>query len=113
MRMPELNRKLKLEAPYRTRDDAGGYTTNWSVLGELWASIRAGTGNEAELAGLSISTVPFKITVRAAPIGAPSRPVAGQRLRDGERVFRVLAVTETDAKARFLTCFAREEEVQT
>ncbi len=112
MKRPNLTRKLKLETAYRTRDSAGGYETTWSVLGELWAEIKAGTGNEAELAGLSISTVPYKITVRAAPFGAPSRPVAGQRLRDGERVFRVLAVTEADAEARYLTCFAREEEVK-
>lgn len=110
---PSLNRKLRLEVPYRTRDDAGGYETTWTVAGVLWAAVTPGTGREAELAGLSISTVPFKITVRASPIGAPSRPVAGQRLRDGERVFRVLAVTEADAGARYLTCIAREEEVTT
>jgi len=110
---PVLNRKLKLEAPYRTRDVSGGYETSWQVMGSLWARIKSGTGNEAELAGLSISTIPYKITVRGAPVGAPSRPVAGQRLRDGERVFRVLAVTEEDSRACYLTCFAREEEVQT
>jgi len=108
---PGLNRKLRLEVPYRTRDDAGGYETTWAVEGMLWASVVPGTGSEAEVAGLSISTVPFKITVRAAPVGSPSRPVAGQRLRDGERVFRVLAVTEADASARYLLCIAREEEV--
>lgn len=112
MKRPRLNRKLTLEAPDRVADGAGGYVTTWSVRGELWAAVRAGSGNEAERAGLSISTVPYKITVRAAPDGAPSRPVAGQRLRDGGRVFRVLAVTEADAAARYLTCFAREEEVK-
>jgi len=111
MKAPLLNRKLTLEAPYRTRDDSGGYITTWSILGVIWASIKAGTGREADMAGLSIATVPYKITVRAAPAGAPSRPVAGQRLRDGVRVFRVLAVSEIDDAARYLTCIAREEEV--
>mgnify|MGYP002631734395 CR=1 FL=1 len=110
---PCLNRKLRLEVPYRSRDDAGGYETIWAVEGVLWASVAPGTGSEAELAGLSISTVPVKITIRAAPIGSPSRPVAGQRLRDGDRVFRVLSVTEADAMARYLICIAREEEVST
>lgn len=108
---PCLNRKLRLEVPYRTRDDAGGYETNWALEGILWASVVPGTGGEAEVAGLSISTVPYKITVRASPIGSPSRPMAGHRLRDGDRVFRVQAVTEADAMARYLICTAREEEV--
>ena len=112
MKRPVLNRKFNLETAIRTGDDSGGYDTNWMVLGEIWASVRAGTGKEAELAGLSISAVPYKITVRAAPIGSQSRPMAGQRLRDGDRVFRVLAVTEADSAARYLTCFAREEEVK-
>jgi len=106
-----LNRALDLESAERVPDGAGGFSENWVALGMLWASIRAGTGREAEAAGLSVSTVPYKITVRAAPVGAPSRPVAGQRLRDGERLFRILSVTEADAAARYLTCIAREEVV--
>ena len=108
---PTLNRRLKLETVYRTRDDAGGYSETWQVVGELWASLKPGTGRETELGGLTLSKVPYRITVRAAPHGAVSRPVAGQRFRDGERVFKITAVTEADAKARYLTCFALEEEV--
>jgi len=109
MKTPPLNRKLTLEAAIRTADGAGGFTETWSALGTLWASIRAGTGREADAAGLSISTAPYRITVRAAAPGAPSRPVAGQRLRHGSRIFRILAVAEADAGVRYLTCFAREE----
>ena len=69
MRAPQLNRKLVLEAPLRVPDGAGGFSESWGALGVLWASVRAGTGREAEAAGLSISTVPYKITVRAAPGG--------------------------------------------
>lgn len=108
---PNLNRKLTLETLYRTRDDAGGYTESWHGLGVLWASVQPGTGREAELEGLSISSVPYRITVRAAPMGSPSRPKPGQRLRDSERIFRLIAVTEAKGSAHYLTCFAREEEV--
>lgn len=110
---PKLNRKLNLETLYRTRDDAGGYTESWHSLGVLWASVLPGSGREAELEGLTISSVPYKITVRAAPIGAASRPKPGQRLRDGSRNFRLVAVTEAKTDARYLICFAREEEVAT
>ena len=105
-----LNRKLVLEEPQRVSDGAGGFTEIWVALGVLWADIRAGTGNEGEAAGvMTASTVPYRITVRGAPPGAPSRPRPDQRFREGERVFRILAVTERDPHARCLECFAREE----
>jgi head-tail adaptor len=109
---PALTRMLTLEAPSRTPDGAGGFTETWAALGTLWAEVTPGTGREAELSELPVATVPLKITVRAAPHGAPSRPAPGQRLRDGARIFRILAVTEAEPRARFLTCFARQEEVR-
>lgn len=110
---PMLNRKLTLERSARVGDAAGGYLETWEAVGQLWADITPGTGREAEMAGLRVASAPLKITVRAAPHGAPSRPAAGQRFRDGARIYRVLAVSEADARARYLTCFAREEEVST
>ena len=111
MNVPNLNRKLVLQTPEQVADGAGGFAETWMPLGTLWAVLRAGTGREAQAAGLSISTVPYKITVRAAPPGAPSRPVPGQRFVDGIRIFRILAVSEADDDARMLTCLAREEVV--
>jgi len=58
---------------------------------------------------VTLSTVPYRITVRAAPVGAPSRPKPEQRFRDGERVFRIQAVTEDEEAGTYLVCFAREE----
>lgn len=113
MRRPRLTRKLSLMVSYRTRDDAGGYTTTWQLLGTLWAQVQHGTGRDAEMAGLTVATVPYRITVRAAPVGSPQRPQPGQRLQDGARIFSVLAVTEADGDLRYLTVFAREEEVTT
>jgi head-tail adaptor len=52
----------------------------------------------------------YRITVRAAPQGAPSRPKPSQRFRDGARIFSIDAVTESDPGGRFLVCFATEEE---
>ena len=108
--LPQLNRALTLEGPVTVPDGAGGYAKSWTVLGTLWAEIAAGSGRDTAGEDVTLSTVPYRITVRAAPVGAPSRPIPEQRLREGTRVFHILAVTERDADARFLTCFAREEE---
>lgn len=60
---------------------------------------------------MTLSSISFRITVRAAPHGAPSRPKPEQRFRAGNRIFRILAVGEADAGTHYLTCFAKEEVV--
>ncbi|OOY12615.1 MAG: head-tail adaptor protein [Rhodobacteraceae bacterium] len=111
MSVPDLNRKLVLEAPERVADGAGGFTEIWTALGELWAQMVPGTGVERAGEFVTLASVPWKITVRAAPEGSPRRPRPEQRFREGGRVFRILAVAEADRGAHYLTCFAREEVV--
>lgn len=107
-----LNRRLVLEAQERLPDGAGGFHRGWQERGVLWAEVRPGTGREQGADFLTFATVPWRITVRAAPEGAPSRPRPGERFRDGGRVFRILAVAERDAAAVYLICFCHEEVAQ-
>lgn len=109
MSAPRLNRSLVLEGPVKTADGAGGHATVWEPLGVLWAEVKAGTGREVSASATTICRVPYRITVRAAPYGAASRPTPGQRFRDGARVFDITAVAEKDVAAQFLTCHATEE----
>lgn len=107
----QLNRKLVLEEKRTTPDTMGGFSEAWVALGTLWADVVPGTGREMVGEFVSQATVPCRITVRAAPMGAPSRPRAGQRFREGARLFRVLAVSERDRAGHYLTCIAQEEVV--
>ncbi|WP_028031385.1 head-tail adaptor protein [Gemmobacter nectariphilus] len=109
MSAPRLTRRMVLEARSEVSDGAGGLIVAWAALGDLWVAVAPGTGREGGAEAVALGEVPVKITVRGAPEGAPSRPVAGQRLREGGRLFRILAVAEADAAGRYLTCFAREE----
>lgn len=109
MNAPHLNRALVLEAVQRTPDGAGGFTEAWSALGTLWAEVLPGSGSDVLGEERMLSAVPYRVTVRGAPVGAVSRPKAGQRLREGSRLFLIQAVTERDPGGRYLTCFAREE----
>ena len=109
MNAPHLNRALVLEAVVRTPDGAGGFTEAWAALGTLWAEVLPGSGNDALGEERMLSAVPYRVTVRGTAFGSPSRPVAGQRFREGTRIFQVQAVTERDPDGRYLTCFAREE----
>lgn len=109
MSLPNLTRRFTLEAPVRLPDGAGGFSQSWAALGTLWGEVQSASGREAGGDVSAVSRVSLRITLRAAPQGAPSRPIAGQRLRDGTRLFSILAVTEADASGRYLTCYATEE----
>jgi head-tail adaptor len=104
-----LNRRLVLEGAQRQPDGAGGFAEVWQPVGTVWAEVIPGTGREAGLVEATIASVSYRITVRGAPDGAPSRPRPDQRFRDSSRVFRILAVTERDRRGQYLTCFAQEE----
>ncbi|MDZ4093313.1 MAG: head-tail adaptor protein [Paracoccaceae bacterium] len=109
MKPVHLNRALVLEGIERVNDGAGGFTEAWVGLGTLWAEVIPGAGRDVAAEEVRLASVPFRITVRGAPQGAPSRPAPGQRFRDGARLFGIIAVTERDPGGRFLLCFAREE----
>lgn len=109
MSAPALNRSLVLEVAVPAPDGLGGFTEAWQARGTLWAALLPGTGGERAWAGAAVPRASYRIVVRGAALGAPSRPAAGHRLRDGSRLFRILAVVERDAAARYLTCFCEEE----
>ena len=110
MASPRLNVPLTLETPVKSPDGLGGFDITWRALGVIWAEMKSSSGRQrgAELGPMS--TVGWRITVRAAKVGDPRRPRAEQRLRMGQRVFSVDAVAESDAEGRWLTCFAHEED---
>lgn len=109
MSAPRLDRRMVLETPQRVADGAGGFQLTWVERGVLWAELRPGSGREATGEEVLIALTPYRITVRGAPVGSDGRPKPEDRLRDGTRVFTLLAVTEADPRGQYLTCFAREE----
>lgn len=106
-----LNRQLALEELDRVPDGAGGFSDIWMPLGTLWADVSARSGRERGGEVAAVSVVVCRIVVRAAPTGSSMRPRAGQRFREGDRVYVIEAVAEKDMGARYLVCFATEERV--
>lgn len=109
MKNIQLSRPLVLERPGETPDGAGGFAGYWEALGVVWADVRSGTGREVAGVGGGRSRNVLRIIVRGAPQESQSRPKAGQRFRDGGRIFNITAVAEADPRGKFLTCFADEE----
>lgn len=109
MRAPRLNIPLVIEAPLRVADGLGGHATQWAPRGRVWAAMDASAAREARGEVGAVSVVTWRITLRGAPPGDPRRPVPGERLRLGARLFRIDAVAEEGAAGRWLVCHAREE----
>jgi head-tail adaptor len=105
-----LSRKLELEAPQSLADGAGGFSLVWTSLGTLWGEVLAGAGREAAGEEISLASVNYRITLRTAPVGSTARPKPEQRLRDGARIFTILAVSERDTTGHYLTCLTKEEQ---
>ncbi len=108
MRAPALTRRLVLEARSDVPDGMGGSDGTWVALGTLWAEVTARSGRETVVAGGESPRQPYRILVRAAPVGAPSRPRTDQRFREGTRIFNIRTVQEADEGARYLACLAEE-----
>ncbi|MDG1458488.1 MAG: head-tail adaptor protein [Pseudoprimorskyibacter sp.] len=109
MKRPHLNRKLVLEAPQAVSDGAGGLIEGWTKLGVVWAEVKPRTGRADDGEAGTLSKVALRITLRASPVGTSSRPQAGQRLREGTRLYRIDAVTLGDPGGRYLMCHTTEE----
>ncbi len=108
-RAVRLSRKLVLEQAARQGDGAGGYSESWAPVGTLWADMRPGYGRARDGAGARLSLNRWRVICRAAPVGAPSRPVAGQRFVEGTRIYLIEAVSAWDDAGIYLQCFCREE----
>lgn len=103
-----LLRRLVLETPEREPDGAGGYLVTWRAMGTVWADVASRTSREDFVAGQARPRVKYRILVRGAPPGSPSRPRAEQRFRDGSRVFDILTVVDQAPDGRFLEIQAEE-----
>lgn len=103
-----LNRLMTLEAPADAPDGGGGSVRSWTALGAVWAAVRAASGGEGVSGGAEGSRVTHRVELRWAPPDSPARPNAAQRLREGARVFRILAVSEADDRRDRLICWTEE-----
>lgn len=105
---PKLDRRLDLEDRVETPDGSGGFTVSWAKLGTLPAQVSVRSGRERPIGERNVSSVSYRILVRAAPVGAAARPRPDQRFRDGARFYSIVAVAENNTSDLYLECWAEE-----
>jgi len=88
-----LRHRLILERPLHDDDGGGGESGNWQEVATLWAAIRPLRGGENYIAGQTDSRISHEIILRWREGLAPE-----MRLRQGSRIFEILAVINVDEK---------------
>lgn len=108
MSAPRLTRRMRRLVPVRVPDGAGGRTRSWEAGGAFWASVSPGGGGARVTELGTEPRLRLRIVTQALPEGHPTRPVPGDRLAEGARLYAVDAVDPADGEGRWLTLFARE-----
>jgi SPP1 family predicted phage head-tail adaptor len=98
-----LRRRLTLEATVATPDGLGGATQAYATVAALWAQVEWMSGDERWRAGRPEQFATHRVILRwRAGIDA------GQRLRDGARIYEIRAVDDPDGSRRRLICLVEE-----
>jgi SPP1 family predicted phage head-tail adaptor len=99
----ELKHRLTLEEPVETADGSGGVTRGYAAVATLWASVTpVSARGGVEAAGLA-ANVTHRIVIRPGP-----DLTTRHRLREGTRIFRIVALRDQDGSGRFLEIHAQE-----
>jgi SPP1 family predicted phage head-tail adaptor len=99
----ELKHRLVLEQPVETPDGAGGVTRSYATVTTLWAAVVPVAARGEVIADGLGATVTHRIVVRSGP-----ELTTRHRLREGARVFRIVALRDQDASRRFVEIEAQE-----
>ncbi len=99
----KLNRRLVLEAPVESDDGAGGVARSYATVTTLWASVEPVSARENVSAASLGATITHRIVIRGGREVTPRH-----RLRDGECIYRIVAVRERIGR-RFVEIEAEEQ----
>lgn len=103
MAIGEMRHRLALEAPLEDGDGGGGVTRTWSLVAEVWGSVRPVSGSERFEADGLHGRVSHEIWIRYRADVGPE-----MRLRLGARVFDIRAAIDSGERRRFLRCLVEE-----
>ena len=106
MRLPtigELRHRLRLEAATRSADGGGGADVTWTLVAEVWASVKAGSGAERVKGEGLAGQVTHEVWIRYRADAAPA-----MRFVESARSFDIHAVLDPDGRRRWLRCVCTE-----
>jgi len=93
MNTGQFNRRILIQAPSTTQDDAGQPINTWTDVVNTWANIRTASSKEVYVAQGFVSVLTHVITIRYNPSIAIS---VDMRVVYCDRVFLIQAVNDPD-----------------
>ena len=103
------HKPMVLEVSVEVADGAGGISRQWQVRGTHWMRVARRSDRADSFSGQAGVSGRASLEMRAVAVGAASRPAPGHRLRDGQRVFSILAVDEAPTDPFRLRVLVQEE----
>ena len=98
-----LRRRLVALEPLDVDDDIGGRSRNFEERFEIWAEIEPLASTRRFLAQREEVEATHRIRIRSGSLVA-----AGWRLREGDRLFDLIAVGRDETASGFISCVAKE-----
>lgn len=81
MNIGELKHRVTIEQCVSASDGQGGYTSTWTTLGSVWASVAAGSAMERFYRGEQQHTQVMTFTVRQKQAFTMPQTTASEKLR--------------------------------
>jgi head-tail adaptor len=85
----DLRSRLIVEAPSESPDGQGGVIRNYVDAGAIWARVTPRPPREEDRADADVALLRVTIQTRA-----PSTLTRSHRLRDGAKVYRIIAIRD-------------------
>lgn len=101
-----LRTRLVLEAPQRADDGGGGASVAWETVGEVWADLRAASGDESYALDRLAGSVSHVVVMRYRAGVTPQ-----MRLRLDARVFDIRAAFDPDGRRTWTRCLVAERDL--
>ena len=101
----KLNKRIVVEEPIKTTDNAGGFDINWSLIGSFWSEIKPASIKEENFADKKQKVITHEITIRYNSVIKDNMRI----IFDG-RIFEIVAVVNLMEKGEFLQILVREEK---
>jgi SPP1 family predicted phage head-tail adaptor len=106
VRAGDLRHRVFLESATRTSDGAGGSTTEWSAVAEVWAAIWSRTVEEDFTLDRLAGTASHDIWIRYRSDVTPD-----MRFRCGARIFDILGAIDIEDRGHWLKCPSEERDL--
>lgn len=101
-----MRHRFTLEEPQRSADAAGGFIETWAALADFWGFLDTASGSEVFAADKRSGRITHAIVARSRTEFEPAR-----RIRLGQRIFEIRAVTIEDERRRRVRLLCEERDL--